>query len=140
MVAPLATLARFPGVSIPSRVRVNPEHLPLPCPLPFVLCNASFDTQQGLRKIRETGESIRVPIRVYGPETHITAVVPMALGLVDGATVPEFDQVSEQVRFYGVVWCALLRCPGKMFISACSTCFASVSGSITSAGHCCTYV
>lgn len=53
---------------------------------------------QGLRKIRETGESIGVPIRVYGPETHITAVVPMALGLVDGATVPEFDQVPEQVR------------------------------------------
>ena len=53
---------------------------------------------QGLRKIRETGESIGVPIRVYGPETHITAVVPMALGLVDGATVPEFDQVPEQVK------------------------------------------
>eukprot|EP00752_Nemacystus_decipiens_P004049 g3707.t1 len=52
--------------------------------------------QEGLRKIRETGESIGVPIRVYGPETHITAVVPMALGLVDGATVPEFDQVPEQ--------------------------------------------
>lgn len=52
---------------------------------------------QGLRKIRETGESIGVPIRVYGPETHITAVVPMALGLVDGTTVPEFDQVPEQV-------------------------------------------
>ncbi|CAN0015802.1 unnamed protein product, partial [Laminaria digitata] len=53
--------------------------------------------QEGLRKIRETGESIGVPIRVYGPETHITAVVPMALGLVDGTTVPEFDQVPEQV-------------------------------------------
>lgn len=57
-----------------------------------------LDPTQGLRKIRETGESIGVPIRVYGPETHITAVVPMALGLVDGATVPEFDQVSEPVR------------------------------------------
>lgn len=53
---------------------------------------------QGLRKIRETGQSIGVPIRVYGPETHITAVVPMALGLMDGATVPEFDEVSEGVR------------------------------------------
>ena len=55
---------------------------------------------QGLRKIRETGESIGVPIRVFGPETHITAVVPMALGLVDGSTVPEFDQVPEQVMTY----------------------------------------
>lgn len=53
---------------------------------------------QGLRKIRETGQSIGVPIRVYGPETHITAVVPMALGLVDGTTVPEFDEVPEQVK------------------------------------------
>lgn len=58
---------------------------------------AIFSHVQGLRKIRETGESIGVPIRVYGPETHITAVVPMALGLVNGSTVPEFDQVPEQV-------------------------------------------
>lgn len=53
---------------------------------------------QGLRKIRETGQSIGVPIRVFGPETHITAVVPMALGLVDGSKMPEFDEVDEKVR------------------------------------------
>lgn len=56
---------------------------------------------QGLRKIRETGQSIGVPIRVYGPETHITAVVPMALGLVDGASVPEFDQTPKRVSAFG---------------------------------------
>lgn len=47
--------------------------------------------------MRETGQSIGVPIRVFGPETHITAVVPMALGLVDGGSVPEFDQAPSQV-------------------------------------------
>lgn len=69
--------------------------------LPSLGFNYSFiclGGMQGLRKIRETGESIGVPIRVFGPETHITAVVPMALGLVDGSSVPEFDQVPEQVK------------------------------------------
>ncbi|CAN0385928.1 unnamed protein product, partial [Discosporangium mesarthrocarpum] len=36
--------------------------------------------QEGLKKMRETGQAIGVPIKVFGPETHITAVVPMALG------------------------------------------------------------
>lgn len=48
--------------------------------------------------MRDTGKSIGVPIRVFGPETHITAVVPMALGLVDASNTPEFDQIGEQVR------------------------------------------
>ncbi|CAM9193052.1 unnamed protein product [Choristocarpus tenellus] len=52
--------------------------------------------QEGLRKMRETGEAIGVPIKVFGPETHITAVVPMALGIVDATGVPEFDAVQDQ--------------------------------------------
>jgi len=35
--------------------------------------------QEGLRQMRELGETLGVPIEVYGPETHMTAVVPMAL-------------------------------------------------------------
>ncbi|CAM9094584.1 unnamed protein product [Chrysoparadoxa australica] len=50
--------------------------------------------QEGLRLMREVGASIQVPIKVYGPELHITAVVPMALGLVNPAGVPEFDEVD----------------------------------------------
>jgi ATP-citrate lyase beta-subunit len=34
---------------------------------------------EGLEKMRRAGERIGVPIEVYGPETHMTAVVSMAL-------------------------------------------------------------
>ncbi|KDO33934.1 hypothetical protein SPRG_01813 [Saprolegnia parasitica CBS 223.65] len=54
------------------------------------LRRAGPNYQEGLRLMRETGESTGVPIHVFGPETHITAIVPMALGLVapDHAQVP----------------------------------------------------
>lgn len=35
--------------------------------------------KEGLEKMRRTGEKIGVPLEVYGPETHMTAVVSMAL-------------------------------------------------------------
>jgi ATP citrate (pro-S)-lyase len=35
--------------------------------------------QEGLRVMRELGQTLGVPIAVYGPETHITSIVPMAL-------------------------------------------------------------
>ncbi|KAH9085609.1 hypothetical protein Ae201684P_005315 [Aphanomyces euteiches] len=47
--------------------------------------------QEGLRLVRETGEATGVPIKVFGPETHITAIVPMALGLVEA---PEENTVA----------------------------------------------
>ena len=37
--------------------------------------------QEGLKAMRLLGESLGVPIHVYGPETHITAIVPIALGV-----------------------------------------------------------
>ena len=37
--------------------------------------------QEGLKLMRDLGETLGVPIHVFGPETHITAIVPMALGL-----------------------------------------------------------
>ncbi|KAL5007875.1 hypothetical protein ScPMuIL_016681 [Solemya velum] len=36
--------------------------------------------QEGLRVMRELGNTLGVPINVYGPETHMTAIVSMALG------------------------------------------------------------
>ena len=36
--------------------------------------------QEGLRVMRELGETLGVPILVFGPETHMTAIVGMALG------------------------------------------------------------
>jgi len=37
--------------------------------------------QEGLKAMRLLGESLGVPIKVYGPETHITDIVPLALGV-----------------------------------------------------------
>jgi len=36
--------------------------------------------QEGLRTMRNLGEELGIPISVHGPETFITAVVPLALG------------------------------------------------------------
>ena len=36
--------------------------------------------EQGLKLMRSLGESLGVPIEVYGPETHMTRIVPLALG------------------------------------------------------------
>jgi len=36
--------------------------------------------QQGLEKMRKLGETLGVPIKVYGPETHMTKIVSLALG------------------------------------------------------------
>ncbi|EIN08779.1 ATP-citrate synthase [Punctularia strigosozonata HHB-11173 SS5] len=40
--------------------------------------------QEGLKAMRLLGESLGVPIKVYGPETHITEIVPLALGIKTG--------------------------------------------------------
>mmetsp|Transcript_9088 Transcript_9088/g.13592 ORF Transcript_9088/g.13592 Transcript_9088/m.13592 type:complete len:1097 (-) Transcript_9088:51-3341(-) len=49
--------------------------------------------EEGLRKMREVGAEIKVPTHVFGPETHITAVVPLSLGL-ERETEPEFNDIS----------------------------------------------
>lgn len=36
--------------------------------------------QEGLRLMREVGSTLGVPVHVFGPETHMTAIVAMALG------------------------------------------------------------
>lgn len=36
--------------------------------------------QEGLRIIRDVGKTLRIPMFVFGPETHMTAIVGMALG------------------------------------------------------------
>jgi len=45
--------------------------------------------QEGLRMIKACGDKNGLKMKVYGPETHITSVIPMALGLL--AIQPEFD-------------------------------------------------
>ncbi|XP_018318555.1 ATP-citrate synthase isoform X2 [Agrilus planipennis] len=36
--------------------------------------------QEGLRRMREVGQSLGIPLYVFGPETHMTTIVGMALG------------------------------------------------------------
>lgn len=36
--------------------------------------------QEGLRLVRDVGKTLKIPIYVFGPETHMTAIVGMALG------------------------------------------------------------
>jgi succinyl-CoA synthetase beta subunit len=35
--------------------------------------------QEGLRQMRQLGENLGIPIEVYGPETHMTKIVSIAL-------------------------------------------------------------
>jgi len=44
--------------------------------------------QEGLKAMRLLGESLGVPIKVYGPETHITEIVPLALGVKRDTSPP----------------------------------------------------
>ena len=37
--------------------------------------------QEGLQAMRLLGESLGVPIRVFGPDTQITEIMPLALGV-----------------------------------------------------------
>ncbi|THU94711.1 ATP-citrate synthase [Dendrothele bispora CBS 962.96] len=45
--------------------------------------------QEGLKAMRLLGESLGVPIKVYGPETHITEIVPLALGVAGKSAPPK---------------------------------------------------
>ncbi|CAE7674174.1 Acly [Symbiodinium pilosum] len=44
---------------------------------------------EGLKKLKVASDKLGLGVKVYGPETHITAVVPMALGLT--SVLPEPD-------------------------------------------------
>ncbi|KAF1329283.1 Atp-citrate synthase, partial [Globisporangium splendens] len=50
--------------------------------------------QEGLQLLRDVGEETGVDIEVFGPETHITAIVPMALGLVEPPSAEETKQAA----------------------------------------------
>merc|ERR1712048_1072082 len=46
---------------------------------------------EGLRKVKAASDRLGLGIKVYGPETHITAVIPMALGLQKELPEPDFS-------------------------------------------------
>ena len=57
--------------------------------------------QEGLRTMRALGEDLGVPIHVHGPETFITAVVPLALGKTTSA-LPAASAIGERGPSTGV--------------------------------------
>jgi len=54
--------------------------------------------QEGLRIMKNLSSEIDVPIKVFGPEIHVTAIVPMALGVIDPETYPEYDEEREKMK------------------------------------------
>lgn len=54
--------------------------------------------QEGLGLMRECARTTGLPIHIYGPETHITAVVPLALGLRSVSDFPEYDDPIHSQR------------------------------------------
>merc|ERR1719229_1415843 len=47
---------------------------------------------EGLRKVKAASDRLGLGLKVYGPETHITAVIPMALGLLAPLPEPDLSQ------------------------------------------------
>lgn len=47
--------------------------------------------QEGLRVMREVGNTLGIPVHVFGPETHMTAIVAMAMGKRE---IPKMPQPS----------------------------------------------
>lgn len=52
--------------------------------------------QEGLRKMKESGARLKLPIYVYGPETHMTSIVASALGLRPPPDTPVAPQTTGQ--------------------------------------------
>lgn len=50
--------------------------------------------QEGLLMMRQAANDAQLDVHIYGPETHITAIVPLALGLESPDDFPEFDDES----------------------------------------------
>lgn len=49
--------------------------------------------------MREVGKSLGVPIHVFGPETHMTAIVGMALGIFSFSCHPLRILLEYQIFF-----------------------------------------
>merc|ERR1719414_2566020 len=46
---------------------------------------------EGLRKVKAASDKLGLGLKIYGPETHITAVIPMALGIIDPLPEPDLS-------------------------------------------------
>jgi len=73
--------------------------------------------QRGLQLMREFSENTGLGIHIYGPETPVTAIVPLALGVEDVANFPEFDSGTSEVSLVTspVVDAVNKKVPPKVF-------------------------
>jgi len=53
--------------------------------------------QEGLKNMKACGEEIGVNMHVFGPETDIVAIVPMALGLVPEDEIDEYSEENSKI-------------------------------------------
>merc|ERR1719414_1345600 len=49
---------------------------------------------EGLRKVKAASDKLGLGLKIYGPETHITAVIPMALGIIDPLPEPDLSSAA----------------------------------------------
>ena len=49
--------------------------------------------------MRECSYSTGLPIHIYGPETHVTAIVPLALGIAKIDDFPEFGEHNTVIHY-----------------------------------------
>ena len=59
----------------------------------------SYHLKYTFRLMKELGSALDVPIHVYGPETHMTAIVGMAMGkreIVDPAEMMAAEDTAGQ--------------------------------------------
>ena len=69
--------------------------------------------QEGLRMMRECSHRTGLEMHIYGPETHATAVVPLALGLAKLEDFPEFDDPVHQSKMPAVASSSNLVAAGR---------------------------
>ena len=77
----------------------NESHFSFPLPkVQIWVRRAGPNYQEGLQLMRQTANSTGLPMHIYGSETGITAIVPLALGLANIDDFPEFDDERHQQK------------------------------------------
>ena len=74
--------------------------------------------QEGLRVMREVGQNLGIPLSVFGPETHMTAIVGMALGKREVPSAAPSASSTASFMLPGAVSFLLL----VIIVGACEQC------------------
>ena len=82
--------------------------------------------QEGLRVMREVGQNLGIPLSVFGPETHMTAIVGMALGKREVPSAAPSASSTASFMLPGAVSFLLL----VIIFGACEQCFVVSSSPI----------